>query len=84
MRWSPDEAVLESGRDIKRFTSVDALLEQTTGAAIPVAALFDWLKGVNTQLNGWSADLSGLATGRIVATRTEPAPQTRLRLVLDQ
>ena len=84
MRWSPDEAVLESGNETKRFTSVDALLEQTTGAAIPIAALFDWLQGTNTQLNGWSADLSGLDTGRIVATRTEPAPQTRLRIVLDQ
>ena len=84
MRWSPDEAVLESGSQIKRFTSVDALLEQTTGAAIPVAALFDWLKGVNTRLSGWSADLSGLGLGRLVATRDEPAPQTRLRIVLDQ
>ena len=84
MRWSPDEAVLESGNETKRFTSVDALLEQTTGAAIPIAALFDWLRGENTRLNGWSADLSGLDTGRIVATRVEPAPQTRLRIVLDQ
>ena len=84
MRWSPDEALLESGNEVKRFTSVDALLVQTTGAAIPVAALFDWLKGINTRLNGWSADLSGVGLGRIVATRDEPAPQTRLRIVLDQ
>lgn len=84
LRWSPDEAVLESGHEIKRFTSVDALLQQTTGAAIPIAALFDWLKGENTHLNGWSADLSGRDTGRIVATRIKPAPQTRLRIVLDQ
>ena len=84
MRWSPDEVVLESGNEVKRFTSVDALLVQTTGAAIPVAALFDWLKGVNTRLNGWSADLSGVGLGRIVATRDEPTPQTRLRIVLDQ
>jgi outer membrane lipoprotein LolB len=84
MRWSPNEAVLESGNEIKRFSSVDALLERTTGAAIPISALFDWLKGTNTQLSGWSADLSGLDTGRIVAIRTEPAPQTRLRIVLDQ
>lgn len=84
LRWAPDEAFLESGNDVKRFTSVDALLEQTTGAAIPIAALFDWLKGTNTKLNGWSVDLSGLDTGRIVATRAEPAPQIRLRIVLDQ
>ncbi len=84
MRWSPDQAVLESGSDVKRFASVDTLLAQTTGAAIPVAALFDWLKGVNTQLSGWSADLSRLDLGRIVATRDEPAPPARLRIVLDQ
>ena len=84
MRWAPGEAVLQSGNELKRFASVDALLEQTTGAAIPIAALFDWLKGENTRLNGWSADLSGLGVGRIVATRTEPAPETRLRIVLDQ
>lgn len=84
MRWSPDQAVLESGSGVKRFASVDALLAQTTGAAIPVAALFDWLKGVNTRLSGWSADLSRLNLGRIVATRDEPAPPARLRIVLDQ
>ncbi len=84
VRWSPGEALLESGNQIKRFPSVDALLEQTTGAAIPIAALFDWLRGENTHLNGWSADLSELNTGRVVATRVEPAPQTRLRIVLDQ
>lgn len=84
MRWSPSEATLESGKEIKHFSSVDALLEQTTGATIPVAALFDWLHGKNTQLNGWSADLSELTTGRILATRTEPAPPTKLRILLDQ
>lgn len=84
MRWSPDEAVLASGNEVRRFASVDALLEQATGAAIPIAALFDWLKGVNSRLNGWSADLSGLDLGRIVATRNQPAPQARLRIVLDQ
>ena len=84
LRWVPGEAALESGNQVKRFTSVDALLEQATGSAIPMAALFDWLKGTNTRLNGWSADLSGLDHGRIVATRTEPAPETRLRIILDQ
>ena len=83
VRWSPDEAELVSGNSVNRFTSVDALLEQTTGAVIPIAALFDWLNGVNTPFNGWSADLSALNAGRLVATRTEPAPHTRLRIVLD-
>lgn len=84
MRWSPGEAVLESGREVKKFTSVDALLAQTTGAAIPINALFDWLNGKNTSLNGWTADLSGQADGKISARRTNPAPQTDLRVVLEQ
>ncbi len=84
MRWSPGEAVLESGREVKKFASVDALLEQTTGAAIPINALFDWLNGKNTSLNGWTADLSEQAAGKISARRTNPAPQTDLRVVLEQ
>ena len=83
MRWSPGEATLESGAGIKRFASVDALLEQTTGAAVPVAGLFDWLAGRDTSLNGWTADLSKRNAGRIDAIRVDPAPQTKLRIVLD-
>ncbi len=84
MRWSPTEAVLESGGELKRFDSVDALLEKTTGAAIPVTALFDWLNGKNTSLNGWTADLSQQATGRVEATRTTPLPATKLRIVFEK
>ena len=84
MRWSPGEAVLESGREVRSFASVDVLLAQTTGAAIPVTALFAWLEGTNTSQYGWTADLSQQATGRITAKRVDPAPQAELRIVLDQ
>ena len=84
MRWSADEAVMVSGRDVRQFASVDELLAKTTGAAIPITALFDWLVGKNTSLSGWTADLSQQSSGRITARRTEPAPQADLRIVLDQ
>ncbi|MDB5965589.1 MAG: putative lipoprotein [Polaromonas sp.] len=84
MRWSADEAVLESGQDVRRYPTVDALLEQTTGAAIPVSALFDWLGGKDTRLNGWSADLAQQPQGKITAQRLNPSPQVDLRIVLDQ
>lgn len=84
MRWSPGEAVLESGREVRSFASVDALLAQATGAAIPVTALFAWLQGNNTSQYGWTADLSQQSTGRITAKRVDPAPQAELRIVLDQ
>lgn len=84
MRWSPTEALLEQNGSVKRFTSTDALLAQATGAAVPVSALFDWLGGKNTPTLGWTADLSQLGNGRIMAKRTEPAPQADLRIVLDK
>ena len=84
MRWSPTEAVLEQNGSIKRFSSTNELLAQTTGTAVPVSALFDWLVGKNTPTPGWTADLSQQGNGRITAKRTEPAPQADLRIVLDK
>ena len=84
LRWSPFEATLEAGQNVKRYASVEALLEDATGAAIPIAALFDWLAGKNTILNGWAADLSQRGDGKLTATRSNPAPLIDLRIVLDR
>ena len=84
MRWSPTEATLEQNGSTKRFASTDELLAQTTGAAVPVSALFDWLGGKNTTTPGWTADLSQQANGRIIAKRTSPVPEAELRIVLDK
>ena len=84
MRWSPTEATLEQNGSTKRFASTDELLMQTTGAAVPVSALFDWLGGKNTTTPGWTADLSQQANGLIIAKRTSPAPEAELRIVLDK
>jgi len=82
LRWSPQEAVLDSGNQIQRFATVDELIEKATGAAVPLPALFDWLDGKNTVADGWDADLSQQAEGRISASRTMPQPRTDLRIVL--
>lgn len=85
LRWSPGDATLDSGnRKIEHFSSINELMERATGAAVPPSALFAWLRGDNASVSGWSADLSRLGEGRIWATRTEPAPQAELRVVLDQ
>ena len=83
-RWSPVEAVLYSSGQARSFSSIDALIEQSTGAALPVAALFDWVDGKATSLNGWTADLQKQAEGRISARRSSPLPQTELRIILDR
>ena len=85
LRWSPTEAVLDSGNQkIERFASVNELMQQATGAAVPVSALFAWLHGDLANVSGWTADLSRHGEGRISAKRTEPAPPADLRVVLDQ
>ncbi len=85
LRWSPGEAVLDSGGGkVQRFASVDELMAQATGAAVPIDALFAWLRGDNAAASGWSADLSRQQEGRISAKRSQPAPQADLRVVLDQ
>ena len=85
LRWSPSEAVLDSGNQkIERFASVNALMQQATGAAVPVNALFAWLHGDIANVSGWTADLSRHGEGRISAKRAQPAPPADLRVVLDQ
>jgi outer membrane lipoprotein LolB len=85
LRWSPGEAVLDSGNQkIQHFASVDELMAQATGAAVPLSALFAWLQGDNASVSGWSADLSRRSEGRISARRAQPLPQADLRVVLDQ
>ena len=84
LRWSPGKAELDSGnQNVQHFDSVDALMAKTTGAAVPLSALFGWLQGDNANVSGWLADLSRHGEGRISARRTQPAPQADLRIVLD-
>jgi outer membrane lipoprotein LolB len=84
LSWQPGHAVLRSSSKTREFDSVDALVAQVAGAAIPVGALFDWLRGIDTPVAGWRADLSQLAQGRIAAKRYEPAPEADLRVVLER
>ena len=84
LAWQPGAATLRTGNETRQFPSVDALVAHVTGAAIPVAALFDWLRGLDTQVAGWTADLSQLAQGRLAAKRVEPRPEADLRLVLER
>jgi outer membrane lipoprotein LolB len=84
LAWTPESAMLRSNGKTRNFESVESLVTHATGAAIPVAALFDWLRGINTPVAGWQADLSLLGQGRLRARRLEPPPQADLRVVLDR
>ena len=84
LAWAPGSATLRSDNQTRSFNSLDDLVRHATGTAIPVAALFDWLRGINTPVPGWQADLSQLDRGRLVARRSVPAPTAELRLALDK
>lgn len=83
LSWSPQAAVMRARGEVTQYESLDALIQQALGTAVPVAALFAWLRGDPVMAAGWSADLSQKAAGRITARRTEPLPQAELRLVLE-
>ena len=84
LEWTPDSATLRANDQARSFGSLEELVRQATGTAIPVAALFDWLHGTNTPVPGWQADLSQLASGRLLARRSTPAPTAELRVALDK
>jgi outer membrane lipoprotein LolB len=83
MAWQPGSATLLARGETSQFDSLASLVEHASGAPLPVAALFDWLRGDNTAIPGWQADLSQLANGRLSAVRSQPQPTATLRVVLD-
>lgn len=83
VHWTPLGAELRQGADITRRASLDELTTELGGTALPVAALFDWMRGEPTESSGWQADLSRHAEGRVVARRLSPAPAAELRLVFE-
>jgi outer membrane lipoprotein LolB len=83
LSWAPGSAALNNGGQVRQFESLDALVTHATGSAIPVAALFDWLRGVNTPVPGWQADLAQIGQGRLHARRIQPTPEADLRVAFD-
>lgn len=83
LRWNPQGAQLQQGGTTTPAESVQALLLQVTGTELPVAALFEWLQGRASRVDGWSADQSQWAEGRLRVQRVSPEPQVDLRIVLD-
>lgn len=82
VRWSAEGAELRQGERTSRHPSLDSLsAELGSGSVLPVAALFDWLRGRQAPVSGWEADLSRQPEGRIVARRLQPLPGAELRLV---
>lgn len=83
LQWTPQEALLQQGRQPHRFVSMAALTERVLGASLPMDEIFDWLQGQPTAAAGWQTDISQLSVGWVFATRTSPAPTVLLKIKLD-
>jgi outer membrane lipoprotein LolB len=79
--WDATGAELRQGGQVTRRGSLDELTAELSGTAVPVAALFGWLKGQPGDVPGWQADLTRQPEGRVTARRTTPLPTAELRVV---
>ncbi len=85
--WLPGQALLRSAGSESRHADLDSLGRAALGEALPMAALFDWLRGrawagapsqpradgrPGFQQLGWQIDLARWADGTLEAVR--PAP----------
>jgi outer membrane lipoprotein LolB len=92
-RWSPAETRLLTAQGSQIFASLDELSKAALGEPIPLAALFDWLRGrpwsdapsaavtdgaTGFEQLGWRIDLSRWAEGWIEARRDAP-PRVTVR-----
>ena len=83
MRWQPGQARLLQGGQEQTYASLQEMTAQAAGAPLPVAALFDWLRGQPHASSDWSADLSRIGQGRLQARRLQPLPTAQLRVVFE-
>ena len=99
LQWNAEGATLHrAGEAGQTFASLDALAQQATGTAFPIAALFDWLGGrpwpaaaahplpdgaAGFAQMGWQVALQRIADGLVVLSRTDPAPIVTVRIKLD-
>ncbi|MDO9286330.1 MAG: outer membrane lipoprotein LolB [Aquabacterium sp.] len=86
--WAPGAAVLaQPGGGETRYADLDALARATLGEAIPMAALFDWLRGrawsgapasaradggAGFEQLGWQISLQRWGEGALEAVRVSP------------
>lgn len=97
VRWTPTSVSLEQPQEQRSYDNLDALTLELLGESVPVAALFDWLRGqpwagaatqalqppaVGFEQLGWRVETDRLAEGLLIATQQGGRAATlRVRLV---
>lgn len=93
--WEPGEVLLSTPDTKAVYADMDALTRDVLGESLPVAALFDWLRGrpwpdapshsltseAGFEQLGWTVSLARFGEGWIVAKRAEsPTVTVRARV----
>lgn len=93
-RWSGQRAWLATSQGETAYPDLDTLTQEMLGESLPVAALFDWLRGrpwpgaasrpqaEGFEQLGWSVDLARHGDGFITARRAR-APAVVVRAKVD-
>jgi outer membrane lipoprotein LolB len=97
-RWSLGAVVLDTPQGQTRHATLEEMTRAVVGEALPVSALFDWLRGrpwpgavsvaaiapepAGFSQMGWKVDLSHFDEARLVASRASP-PAVTVQVKLD-
>ena len=97
-RWAPERVSLITPQGETEFADLDALTQEVLGESLPVAALFDWLRGrpwpgapstprlapeTGFEQLGWVVNLARFDEARVEARR-ERAPVVTVQARLDR
>jgi outer membrane lipoprotein LolB len=96
-RWAPGEVVMSTTDATTSYPNLDSLTREVLGESLPVAALFDWLRGrpwsgAPSQRNaaqpgfsqlGWDVSLARFDEGWVSAVR-EKSPAVTVRAHVDK
>lgn len=82
--WNAQGAQLQMAGEPQQFESIDSLTRHISGAVLPIASLFEWLKGMDPATPGWQVDLRDLINGRLSAQRLAPEIPAELKIILDR
>lgn len=96
-QWQPGRVELVTPQGRTEYPTLEALTGELLGESLPVAALFDWLKGrpwggapsvarpapaTGFEQLGWSVDLAEFGSSVLTAVRRAP-PAVTVRVKLD-
>ncbi len=80
LQWNAGRASLRINGETKESSSLDTLVQEMVGTALPIFSLFDWLDGKASAAQGWQIDFSALDKGRLIGRRDTPMPAVEFRV----